>query len=397
VDIVTAYSELSAFQFQSGKGYDKRSVEHFKALSLGAVDELLREVTQLRNQLLGASEAAPSGVVLNAEEELLLGRFRTADDETRKVMLIGRAPAAPFGTNQAPPQAPIGFDMSPSGPGGSGFSSAAPPPYAETSRNAEPTWTQDVPPSPAGWTTLEPQAESFSDPSDPDAPEWLRALAEPDPWSSGDLAEGGADSNWFPGVALPGTPPIPPIPPASTIPPEPTSFAASVPLEPITPSPFSLPEPVEAMEPLDQPANPPVAEPPGWSDMPAWGDPAEWTEPAAAQNAGFGLDGPAADLQPSMDPPGWHDVPAEPVLATAQIDFAPTEADRQLDDLFNQLDFGPPPAGVLEVAGAFAEAPGQGLALPGSAAPLRVDMPSDQPQRLPTPTPPWSGWIKPSA
>jgi hypothetical protein len=379
---VTAYSELSAFQFQSGKGYDKRSVEHFKALSLGAVDELLREVTQLRNQLIGATEAAPVGVVLNGEEELLLGRFRSADDETRKVMLIGRAPTAAFGSSAAPTQAPIGFDLSQSSGAGFGTfpptSPAAPTPYVDASWNATPTWTQDTPPSPSGWASIEPEAEAFSDPSDPDAPEWLRALAPDLAWSEP-----------APAVNEPLESLMPPI----VAVPEPAAPEPTMP-EPVVFEP-AMPEPLAPAALVEQPL-PPVVEPPGWSELPSWSEPAGWSEPAVAETVASHDGGVPADGA-GFNPSEWDLAPSEPVAFSAVAEPSVADANRQLDELFNQLDFGPPPAGVLEAAGSFADAPGQGLALPGSAAPLRVELPSDQPQRLPTPTPPWSGWIKPQA
>jgi hypothetical protein len=217
----------------------------------------------------------------------------------------------------------------------------------------------------------------------------------------------GQGSNWSGASAFEENPPLNPFVGTSATVESSWTEPAAAPLahEPVELTlPPTAPEP-DLIEPsafVDQSPDAPVAEPPGWSELQSWSEPAGWSEPEVAETPGSRPESSTLDDVP-FNPPRWDVVPSEAAASTEapawSIEAEPptSDANRQLDELFNQLDFGPPPAAVLEAAGSFAEAPGQGLALPGSAAPLRVELPSDQPQRLPAPTPPWSGWIKPQA
>ena len=48
---MNAYEELAGYRFASGRDYDKRSVETFRARVLNMVDELLNQVTQLQDEV----------------------------------------------------------------------------------------------------------------------------------------------------------------------------------------------------------------------------------------------------------------------------------------------------------------------------------------------------------
>jgi hypothetical protein len=78
---VTAYDDLATYQFKSGKAYDKRSVEEFRAAALTALDDALRHNIQIEDQLAGAHpvefQAALAGAPSHsAEEQELLELFR---------------------------------------------------------------------------------------------------------------------------------------------------------------------------------------------------------------------------------------------------------------------------------------------------------------------------------
>ena len=61
---MSAYDELAGFRFTSGRDYDKRSVETFRARALNRVDELLNEITRLRDEVAAlradGAEAPPA-------------------------------------------------------------------------------------------------------------------------------------------------------------------------------------------------------------------------------------------------------------------------------------------------------------------------------------------------
>jgi hypothetical protein len=90
VTATNAYDELSGQRLDSGRGYDKRSVETFRARALDLVDELLRQVTELQDRLAAGSEPALSEAELD-----LVTAFRSADSFRRREALavLGRSSA----------------------------------------------------------------------------------------------------------------------------------------------------------------------------------------------------------------------------------------------------------------------------------------------------------------
>jgi hypothetical protein len=70
-----AYDELSGLRLDVGRGYDRRSVETFRARALGIVDDLLRRVTELEDRL-----AAGGGPSLFEPETDLVNAFRSNPD-----------------------------------------------------------------------------------------------------------------------------------------------------------------------------------------------------------------------------------------------------------------------------------------------------------------------------
>jgi hypothetical protein len=77
-----AYTELSGQRLDHGRGYDKRSVETFRARALDLVDELLRHVTELQDRM--AAGGVPS---LSGAENDLLHAFRYADSFQKREAL----------------------------------------------------------------------------------------------------------------------------------------------------------------------------------------------------------------------------------------------------------------------------------------------------------------------
>jgi hypothetical protein len=416
---VTAYNDLNGFQFRTGKGYEKRSVEQFKAISLTAVDELLREVTQLRDELAGASHSAPpvrTEPTLNPEEASLLARFRSANADVRRLMLLGQPPSSvappPFVPSIGVPASFGPASLAPVLPSNPmPAASAAELPLVDV---GQPSWAIE-----ADWAgadsaavaaqpseTLTASEIGFSQPAqhldapapimapvigvapdadepDADEPEWLRSLSdEPAPVAP-------ASSNWFLDDAFEGD-----VPKEAH-----GTFATTMPGASVEPS-----------TPLGN-ISPPAADP--------WAVELEPMTPSQGPSAGFGLPSPswtpepaAPDVAPAptwQAPPSVWDAPAPEVAvdqptATAAFEtasrFVPMpdldtpEGNRQIDDLFNQLDFGPPPAGVLAIASSPMTSVGAEVTPFAPASPLHVERPSESPGPLPAPTPPWSGWIQ---
>jgi hypothetical protein len=77
-----AYEELASQRLETGRGYDKRSVETFRARALDLVDELLRQVTELTDRL-----AVGGHRVLSEAEAELLDSFGPADSFQRREAL----------------------------------------------------------------------------------------------------------------------------------------------------------------------------------------------------------------------------------------------------------------------------------------------------------------------
>ena len=416
VDPVTAYDELSTFQVKAGKGYDKRSVEQFRALALGIVDELMRESTVLRDQLaatpgtpLPVSHGAP---MLTADEESVLARYRSVDVAGRQAMITGHFASPPL------------VDVAPQ---------LSLPPAASSATNV--VWgfdKNDPAPSPstpalALPNTMMPMPATFSDVATDDVPEWMTAVAAdpeadrsanwfldgefggnvpagaygidnrsvvPQAWGSESGQDQGTplDGGWTAAVDgwpivtespsettvssswdIPDVSPDEPLQPLSSDPwaNAPTSWpsaaivpAAHLEVVPDEPVPAALPEWAPAPVPADSLAGP----------MPSWTPPADDTSTLSE------LAGPMAFPAPMVVPTGWTEEPAEA--------SAPS-----IDALFDQLDFGPPSSGVLDVATRLAD-PGPPAPLAGS--PLHVDRPALVGAALPEPVAPWSGWIAPS-
>jgi hypothetical protein len=74
-----AYDELSGLRLDVGRGYDRRSVETFRARALGIVDDLLRRVTELEDRLAAGGESS-----LSAPEMELVNAFRSADPSQQR-------------------------------------------------------------------------------------------------------------------------------------------------------------------------------------------------------------------------------------------------------------------------------------------------------------------------
>ena len=119
VEVVSTYDELSAFQFKAGKGYDKRSVEEFRARSLTVLDELLRTNITLETRLAMSASTSAATPVLGPDEQDVLDRYRRmapADRWDLLMRLEGKPSEAPprlsdlaseiAGTQPSPPVQP---------------------------------------------------------------------------------------------------------------------------------------------------------------------------------------------------------------------------------------------------------------------------------------------------
>ncbi len=83
---MTGFDDLHSFRFAHGRGYDKQSVELFRAMALDLADDLLREITSLQDRLEESGAAT-------AEERSLLEAFRTLDPDGRRRLLERLRPA----------------------------------------------------------------------------------------------------------------------------------------------------------------------------------------------------------------------------------------------------------------------------------------------------------------
>jgi hypothetical protein len=415
---VTAYNDLSGYQFRAGKGYEKRSVEQFKAMALGSVDELLREVTQLQDKLAGIAQSAPPAATpesaMSYEEEQLLARFRAADGETRQAMLFGAAPApVDVQTNGSFSHVPSPFENVPlqyAAPPIEPLSTpVAPPPPVPFGEPVAPVADSATPWTPADWSPVDwsPNQRELNNDAGlagtaDDEPEWLAALRN-------ETAEPSATTppSWFLDDAFGGAVPSDVRYPVA---PEVSATETTWSDSPATASDWGTPASPDShasewdatpqdwlASPIAPTPVPPVSEPPiaEWEAQAAsaWDAhvPTEWDTPASPPPWDYSGEPATVEADPL--------VPAEPATFQELVDIpvAPTDGSRQLDELFNQLDFGPPAADVLAVAGSMAPVVGSELAVSGPPAPLQVERPMDNPGPLPAPTPPWSGWIRPDA
>jgi hypothetical protein len=160
---MSAYDELAGFRFTSGRDYDKRSVETFRARALNRVDELLNEITRLRDEVAAlradGAEAAPAPPMVRVD---LGDSWLTAPATTL-------AFPPPAGTALETGDGRTGSAMSPSGPSGpSGASDAGVAHWVSSIENAvvadddratigtvdlapTPTWTDGD----SGWDTTD--------------------------------------------------------------------------------------------------------------------------------------------------------------------------------------------------------------------------------------------------
>ena len=151
---MSAYDELAGFRFTSGRDYDKRSVETFRARALNRVDELLNEITRLRDEVAAlradGAEAAPAPPLVRID---LGDSWLTAPATTL-------AFPPPAGTALETGDGRTGSPMSPSGPSGSSDAGVAR--WVSSIENAVAAdgdhaaiGTVDLAPTPT-WTDLDP-------------------------------------------------------------------------------------------------------------------------------------------------------------------------------------------------------------------------------------------------
>ena len=327
---VNAYDDLSAFQFRSGKGYEKRSVEQFRASALTAIDDLLRVNVQLQDRLAGpaALAAKPPSSALHPDEQHLVNQYRSMTTSQRSDLLRGLEYPSPRPASVDNP-AQFNGSIEPQGwPEPVTAPPLSPPPSSPT-----PSISWDSP--------LSPPAPFTSPPSMYAQPDWLTEWESLSP----DQGTGAATDEA-----------ISTRPMNEWLTPQATDTASSN-------SDF------------------------GWSrdDMapPSW--------PSSSNESPF----PApATLPPFMPPPQPSNevgVPLESEVLLPprdhQFDESPLSQDH-LDDLFNQLDFGPPSVDLLPHGGLNAS----DVSL--HAAPLHVGLVPESDQPLPPPVRPWEGWIR---
>jgi hypothetical protein len=388
---VTAYDDLATYQFKSGKAYDKRSVEEFRAAALTALDDALRHNIQIEDQLAGAHpvefQAALAAAPLHsAEEQEVLALFRAMSPFDR-FEFLQRASGA--------------------------FEAAAPtkPASQPTNEQAGTSWHE-----PAGWSDVPSSSEGLSSQVSTSA-------------SSPIEVSGLSFDAW--------------TPPASYAP-EPSVASPALRAEPHQAEPSSpMYEPdwlSEWESAVPEGETPAMAASQGWdvdpdsaspsnpvdwapSTVTAWTDqPAGWDEPApviANDSSAWNVPAVALDAldwnEPSRQP--WTPRPAiePPTPLTSSGSFDPWRAevgipeqadvvesfgngivgevpynDERLEVLFNQLDFGPPSADLLPSSSTDPIAAAQNH----HGSPLRVEETRSEGQPLPPPVRPWEGWIR---
>ncbi len=320
---VSVYDNLGSYQFKPGKGYDKRSVEQFRASALNQIEDLLLELTQLKDQMVDGYERSST---VSGDEAIMLRLFRGLRVDEQQSILVTRLRVP----HLSPPTDHDGWPI-PEAPA----PSQAPPPIVENA------WLTELE-EPATVEALDAPAEALGD-----------YLMPPDPFAS--LV------TWdetIVGVQVPPT---------------------TAPFDPFTTAtPAFLPPPPPAV----------AAEP-----KPTPGEPAsDWFHDHA-----FGLGEPVPPVVMSSLSASSSATPHEVTAPLfGEVISFPSAAlhaseDNRLDSLFNELDFGPPPAAVLAST---CPQPVDHLFEPlAQSAPLIVtDAPTNS-QPLPTPVAPWSGWI----
>ena len=391
---VTAYDDLATYQFKSGKAYDKRSVEEFRAAALTALDDVLRHNIQIEDQLAGAHPvefqaalaAAPSHSV---EEQELLDLFSAMNPFDRFEFLqrasgssVTAVPAKPASqpVNEQPGvgwNEPDGWSDTPPSP--DAFSRQTPPaassPVADAGLSFD-AWTPQAtyapipsvasPALPTG--VAEPQKADASSPTyEPDwLSEWESAVPEGDtPASTG---SNGWDS--APDFASPASPVDWASSSVDTQTDEPSNRGE--PAQPTAGDSFTWNEPAATINALDW--NEPTRQP--------------WTQDAAID--------PPASVTPSGSFDPWRAEVGIPEQADVVESFGNGSVgevpynDERLEALFNQLDFGPPSADLLSPSSTDPIAAAQNH----QGSPLRVEETRSDGQPLPPPVRPWEGWIR---
>lgn len=392
--VVTAYDDLATYQFKSGKAYDKRSVEEFRAAALTALDDALRHTIQIEDQLAGAHpvefQAALAGAPSHtAEEQELLDLFRAMNPFDR-------------------------FEFLQRASGPSAGAAPAKPSSQPTQEQAGPRWDE-----PAGWA---------DEPSSSDALSSQVSTSASSPFEGAGLSF----DAWTPQASYAQQPSIASPAPAAPVA-EPQPAAPSSPMY----EPDWLSE-WESAVPEDE--TPAMAAAHGWDSAPDFtsqtshidwaSSPATtrthessgWEESAqAAANDSFTWNEPAATTdaldwnEPSRQPwtPRTANEPRAPLPSTGPFDpwraevGIPEQADvvetfengsvgevpyndERLEVLFNQLDFGPPSADLLASSSTDPIAAAQNH----QGSPLRVEQTLVEGQPLPPPVRPWEGWIR---
>ena len=391
---VTAYDDLATYQFKSGKAYDKRSVEEFRAAALTALDDVLRHNIQIEDQLAGAHpvefQAALAGAPSHtAEEQELLELFRAMSPFDRFEFLqrasgssVTAVPAKP--ASQPTHEQPAASWNEPAGWSDEASSSTdALSSQVSTSASSAfeaglsfDAWTPQTShaPQPAIVSSASPadiaelrQAEPISPTYEPDwLSEWELAVPE------GETPGSAGSSGWD---AAP-------------------DFASET----------------SAIDSASSPATTQTDEPSGWGQAAeaAANDSFSWNESAATTDA---LDWNESSRQPwtphiAIEPPApltssssfdpWRAEVGIPEQADVVESFGNGSVgevpynDERLEVLFNQLDFGPPSADLLSPHSTDSIAAAENH----QGSPLRVEEARAGDQQLPPPVRPWEGWIR---
>ncbi len=364
---MTAYDDLATYQFKSGKAYDKRSVEEFRAAALTALDDALRHNIQIEDRLAGAHPVAfqtAAASLLSADEQELLDVFRSL---------------SPFDR----------FEFLQRTSGSSAAAAPAKPSSQPTHEHASPSWDE-----PAGWS---------DDPSSSEALSPQVSTSASNPFEGAGLSF----DAWTPQASYAPQPSI-------ASPAQPAHVAELPQAEPVSPTyePDWLSE-WESAVPEDETSA--MAASHSWDGAPDFAsqtssvdwasspattqtdEPSGWGEPAeAAANDSFTWNEAPAPLTSSSSFDPWRAEVGIPEQADVVESFGNGSVgevpynDERLEVLFNQLDFGPPSADLLSSSSTDPIAAAQNH----QGSPLRVEETRTDGQPLPPPVRPWEGWIR---